>query len=177
MFLSGALARTGRFVSGPILLMSFFLGCLWAQWLNYCLVLSWHLDLLHNPKKGRKSHFFQYETLKFEMNKDWPGELLEGAESHHGSHALTGWSKGCVEQNVADAGDMHHAVVVQVRWEWHPRVSTESDYKGNLPQHYLNDWRYPPSTFKNLTTVWSLRLGLGYNNNIYENTQLCVTLA
>lgn len=54
--------------------------------------------------------------------KDWPGELQEGAERHHGSHTLTRWCKRCVEQNVTDAGYMHHAVVVQVGWEWHPRV-------------------------------------------------------
>lgn len=55
---------------------------------------------------------------------DPPGELLEGAKSNHCSHALTRWRKRCVEQHVADAGHVHHAVVVEVGWEWHPKAST-----------------------------------------------------
>lgn len=45
---------------------------------------------------------------------DAPGELLEGAESNHGSHTLTGRREGRVEQDVADTGCVHHAVVVKV---------------------------------------------------------------
>lgn len=48
------------------------------------------------------------------MVTDAPGELLEGAERNHGSHALTRRRERRVEQDVADAGRMHHAVVVQV---------------------------------------------------------------
>lgn len=53
---------------------------------------------------------------------DAPGELLEGAESNHGSHTLTGRREGRVEQDVADTGCVHHAVVVKVGWKWHPIV-------------------------------------------------------
>lgn len=45
---------------------------------------------------------------------DAPSELLEGAESNHGSHTLTGRRERCVEQDVADTGCVHHAIVVQV---------------------------------------------------------------
>lgn len=48
-----------------------------------------------------------------------PGEFLEGAEGHHGSHALTRWREGGVQKNVAHAGHVYHAVVVQVGREGH----------------------------------------------------------
>lgn len=70
-----------------------------------------------------------------QVNKDWPGELLEGAESDHGSHALARGCKRCVKQNVTHAGNMHHAVVVKVGWEWHPRITTDSNYNSNLTYH------------------------------------------
>ena len=61
---------------------------------------------------------FTYEQnvlkLRSILHKDRPGELLEGAESDHGSHALTRWCKGVVKQNITHAGYMHHSVVVQV---------------------------------------------------------------
>lgn len=56
------------------------------------------------------------------MVTDAPGELLEGAESNHGSHPLTGRRERCVEEDVADTGCVHHAVVVQVGGERHPIV-------------------------------------------------------
>lgn len=63
-----------------------------------------------------------YSSEDLFYTKDWPGELLEGAERYHGSHTLTRGCKRCVKQNIAHAGYMHHAVVVQVGWEWHPKV-------------------------------------------------------
>lgn len=58
-----------------------------------------------------------------------PGELLEGAEGHHGSHALAGGREGGVEQDVADTGHVHHAVVVQVGGERHPVATTKKETK------------------------------------------------
>lgn len=58
------------------------------------------------------------------FNRHWLGEVLERAEGDHGSHALTGRREGRVEQNVADAGHVRHAVVVQVGRERHPAVPT-----------------------------------------------------
>ena len=43
-----------------------------------------------------------------------PGELLEGAEGDHGSHALARWGERCVQEDVTHAAHVHHAVVVQV---------------------------------------------------------------
>lgn len=63
-------------------------------------------------------------SLDLFYTKDWPGELLEGAERYHGSHALTRGCKRCVKQNITHTGYMHHAVVVQVGWEWHPKEMT-----------------------------------------------------
>lgn len=48
-----------------------------------------------------------------------PGELLEGLEGHHGSHALAGRGEGGVQQHVAHAGYVHHAIVIQVGGEGH----------------------------------------------------------
>lgn len=54
-----------------------------------------------------------------------PGELLEGAESDHRSHALTWWCERRVEQDVADTGHVHHPVVVKVGRERHPVTLTK----------------------------------------------------
>lgn len=62
-----------------------------------------------------------------EMQQSPPGELLEGAEGHHGSHALAGWCEGRVEQDVADTGHVHHAVVVQVGRERHSVTMTKKE--------------------------------------------------
>lgn len=90
----------------------------------------------------------RWNTSKFRIisSRDWPGELLEGAERDHGSHSLTGWSKWCVKQNITHAVHVHHAVVVWVRGEWHPRGLTESNYNENLPCHSTDgeDVSHPP---------------------------------
>lgn len=70
--------------------------------------------------------YYLHSSWDWKQNKDWPGELLEGAERDHGSHALTRRRKRCVKKNITHAGHVNHAVVVQVGWERHPKVLTGS---------------------------------------------------
>lgn len=94
----------------------------------------------------------EYIQAVFWMNP--PGELLEGAESDHRSHALTGWRERRVEQDVADTGHVHHTVVVQIGRERHPVTLTKrvvpfylyctfytSNYWGCFGDKIWKEWR------------------------------------
>lgn len=50
-----------------------------------------------------------------------PDKVLKGAEGDHAAHALARRREGVVQQHVADAGHVHHPIVVEVGREGHSK--------------------------------------------------------
>lgn len=129
--------------------------------LNTSVMSLWKRKIIH----ADRSHLWHYpclpttsiSMLRTILYKDWPGELLEGAESDHSSHALTGWCKRCVKENITHAGHVHHPIVVQVGWERHPMVLTGSnlEWEATTPlKRYCKDVPYSP--LRTSQQFWSL---------------------